>query len=258
MSYEIIIIIVEYRINIKAILHSLFFVLGFSLVFISLGVLAGIFPAFLYTYKRVLTLLGGVVIIFFGLHLAGIIRIFALEREVRFNTAFLRAGLLRSFLVGVGFSAGWTPCIGPILASMFALSAGTSENVLQSVILFIFFSLGIGIPFLLSAGLIGLFFEFFKKFKRAIKFVEVLAGVILIVIGILLLTDTLVVINNKLLTFAVENSLEKTILKKHGLSYGIAFFGGLLAFLSPCILPLVPSYVAYITGVSVEDVKQEG
>lgn len=253
MGSRFIIIVVEYRLNRQAVFHALFFVLGFSIVFISIGVLAGIFPSLLYTYKKVLTLIGGIVIIFFGLHLTGIIRIFALEREFRINPAIQGKGFLRSFLVGIGFSAGWTPCIGPILAGMFALAAGTAENLFQSVMLFVFFSMGIAIPFLLSAGLIGLFFEFFKRFKKATKFVEVLAGVILIIVGILLLTDTWIVLNNKLLSIAGSSSFEKTVFQKHGLSYGIAFLGGLLAFLSPCILPLVPSYIAYITGVSVEE-----
>jgi len=238
---------------INSLLHAFFFVLGFSLLFISLGVLAGMLPEFLGSYKRLLSFIGGAVLVFFGLHLTGIFQIFALQKEYRIGATFSYSGYLRSFVIGIGFAAGWTPCIGPILAGMFALAAGASEGVFQSMVLFFFFSMGIGIPFLLSAGAIGYFFEFFKKFKKFIRYVEIVAGAILIIMGLLLITDSWIIINNKLLSIFPESSIEVRVFQKHGLSYGIAFLGGLLAFLSPCILPLVPSYIAYITGVSAEE-----
>lgn len=238
------------------IIHSLLFILGFSLVFTSLGLIAGIFPHILYSYKRVLSVIGGIVLIFFGMHLSGVFRIFALEREFRILSPNNSKGYLRSFFVGIGFAAGWTPCIGPILAGMFALAAGTAENIIQSIALFLLFSLGFGIPFFLSALAIGSFFKFFDRFKQFVRYVEIIAGIILIIVGVLLLTYTMTSITSSLLKLAPEVSIERGIFEKHGLSFGIAFLGGILAFLSPCILPLVPSYIAYITGVSLEELKE--
>lgn len=237
-------------------LHSIMFIAGFSLVFVSLGVLAGLFPEFLHAYKRALTLLGGAVILFFGLYLTGLFRIFAFEKEYRILEFSNYSGFLRSFFVGLGFAAGWTPCIGPILAGMFALAAGTADSIFDSALLFMIFSVGIGLPFFISALALGYFFEFFKRFKRAIKYVEITAGVVLILVGVLLITDTWTIINTWLLALTPYSSVETTVFERHGLTYGIAFLGGLFAFLSPCILPLVPSYIAYITGVSVEVLAQ--
>ncbi len=236
-------------------LHAIFFILGFSVVFTSLGLFAGLFPQFLHSYRRVFSLLGGAVLVLFGIHLVGILRIFALEREFRFLSQVGSRGYIRSFLVGIGFAAGWTPCIGPILAGIFALAAGTAENILESALLFFLFSLGLGIPFFISALAIGYFFRFFNRFKKFVRYVEIIAGVILIVAGLLLFTESMNSINNWLLSRAPDVLIEKSIFEKHGLSSGIAFLGGILAFLSPCILPLVPSYIAYITGVSVEEQK---
>lgn len=238
-----------------AVFHAIFFILGFSVVFTSLGLFAGLFPHVLHSYRRVLSLIGGAVLVLFGIHLAGILKIFALEREFRILSQVGSRGYLRSFLVGIGFAAGWTPCIGPILAGIFALAAGTAENIMQSLLLFFLFSLGLGIPFFISALAIGYFFKFFNRFKKFIKYVEIIAGVILIVAGVLLFTESMTSINNWLLSRAPDILIEKSIFEKHGLSSGIAFLGGILAFLSPCILPLVPSYIAYISGVSVENKK---
>ncbi len=244
------------RAGVRAIIHSLLFILGFSIVFTSLGLIAGVFPHILHSYRRILSIAAGLVLILFGIHLSGLFRIFALEREFRLLSPDNSKGYMRTLLVGVGFAAGWTPCIGPILAGIFALAAGTAGDMIESLVLFALFSLGIGIPFFLSALAIGYFFQFFNRFKKFIKYVEITAGIILIVVGILLITDSMTSINARLLSITPEISIERSIFERHGLSFSIAFLGGLLAFLSPCVLPLVPSYIAYITGVSVEELGE--
>jgi cytochrome c-type biogenesis protein len=167
---------------------SLAFVLGFSLVFIALGASASAIGQWVGENLRLLGKIGGAVIILFGLHTMGVLKIGWLYKEKRVHTPTKPAGPLGAFLVGLGFAFGWTPCIGPILAAILAV-AGTQETVSQGVVLLTVYSLGLGIPFLLTSLAVNQFFAAFAKIRRHYKTIELTAGALMIVVGVLIFTD---------------------------------------------------------------------
>ncbi len=176
------------RIRRLTILHSLAFILGFSLVFIALGATATATGKFLREYQDLLRQVGGVLIILFGLYLTGVLKIAALSREAKFRMTSKPLGLLGSVLVGITFAAGWTPCIGPILASIL-LYASTSEKTGTGILLLSVYSLGLGIPFFLASLGMNSFLAASKKLRGSLRTIEIVSGVILIVFGIALVTN---------------------------------------------------------------------
>jgi cytochrome c-type biogenesis protein len=174
---------------------SLFFVLGFSTIFVALGATATLVGYYLQEYKRTLGMVGGAVIIVLGLHLTGILPIKWLLFEKRAEMRTRPMGLLGAYVVGLAFAFGWTPCIGPILAMILAMAA-QQDTVLQGVFLLAVYSAGLGIPFLLSALAINRFFAAFTRLRRHLRVVEYVAGGLLIGVGLLLLTDRLTVLSN--------------------------------------------------------------
>lgn len=167
-------------------LHGLAFVLGFSVVFILLGVAVSAIGGFLYLAKDWLAKIGGVVIILFGIHLTGVYRFSFLEYDLRPHNPVDRSlGFLSSFLMGIFFSAGWSPCIGPVLAAILALALNEG-NISQGVTLLSAYSIGMAIPFLLAALGIGWVTAFLKKNARLLHWIEIGTGVILIIVGIML------------------------------------------------------------------------
>ncbi len=176
------------RIRRLTILHSLAFILGFSLVFIALGATATAAGKFLREYQDVLRQVGGVLIILFGLYLTGVLKIAALSREAKFRMTSKPLGLFGSVLVGITFAAGWTPCIGPILASIL-LYASTSEKAGTGILLLSVYSLGLGVPFFLASLGMNSFLAASKKLRSSLRTIEIVSGVILIVFGIALVTN---------------------------------------------------------------------
>lgn len=172
----------------RVITGCIFFILGFSLVFILLGAGATWIGYFLRSERQLFNKIAGIIVILFGLHLVGLLKIGLLYREKRMNVEVKKAGTLSSFLLGVAFAFGWTPCIGPILAGILAY-ASTQNTVWQGVGLLAVYSLGLGIPFFLSALLMNKFFTVFEGVKRHLHTVEVISGVLLIIIGVLIFTD---------------------------------------------------------------------
>jgi cytochrome c-type biogenesis protein len=164
--------------------NSLAFVVGFSVVFLALGASATTVGNFLRTQRTAFNLVAGVIIVVFGLHLTGLIRIPFLYREARLETGAPRRGLTGSFLLGFAFAFGWTPCIGPILAGILALAA-TRDTLLQGVFLLAVYSAGLAIPFLLTGLGLTRFLKFYGRFRRHLQAVEVGSGLLLIAIGIL-------------------------------------------------------------------------
>lgn len=172
----------------KVILYnSLMFILGFSVFFVLiLGASANLFGQVFLNNKDLISKIGGAVIIFLGLHIIGVINFKSLQNDKRLHIFKEKpAGLLGSFFVGVGFAAGWTPCIGPILAQVFLL-ATTSGTPLAGVILFIAYSMGLAIPFLLTALGINKFLEHFQKLKKHMRAVSIVTGSLLIATGLLI------------------------------------------------------------------------
>jgi cytochrome c-type biogenesis protein len=177
----------------RVVLTSLFFVLGFSTVFVSLGAAATLVGALLQEHKRTLGMVGGVVIIVLGLHTAGLFRIPWLLSEKRASVESRPLGLLGAYVVGLAFAFGWTPCIGPILGAIL-LYASQQETVGQGVVLLSAYSAGLGIPFLLSGLAVNWFFKAFARLRTQMRAVEVVSGVLLVGVGVLLVTDRLTLI----------------------------------------------------------------
>jgi cytochrome c-type biogenesis protein len=174
-------------------LTSIVFVLGFSTVFVALGAAATYVGSLLQEYKRVLGMVGGVIIIILGLHTAGIFKISWLLSEKRAHIESKPLGLVGAYVVGLAFAFGWTPCIGPILGAIL-LYASQQETVGQGVVLLGAYSAGLGIPFILSALAVNGFFKAFSRLRTHMRAVEVVSGVLLVGVGLLLVTNRLTLI----------------------------------------------------------------
>lgn len=170
--------------------HSLAFIAGFSAVFISLGALAGLASSAFQVYMREglvwIERIGGLLIFLFGIHLSGLFHFGVLLGEKRVQLQRKPSGFLGTGLVGVAFAAGWTPCIGPILGSILAIAAGTTGNVGRGIYLLTMYSAGLGIPFLIAGLLFHGFLNFFNRFRKHIRVMEIFTGVLLMVVGLLL------------------------------------------------------------------------
>ncbi len=176
---------------------SLLFILGFSVVFIALGASATAVGQFLHDQIDIISKIAGVIIIIFGIHMIGIFKIPFLNYEKRFNTNAKPIGLLGAFLVGMAFAFGWTPCIGPILAAILAI-ASQQDTVVKGTMLLAVYSLGLGVPFLLAGLSITLFYNVFNKLKKHLHKIEVTGGVLLVIVGVLIMTNYLTVLSGYL------------------------------------------------------------
>jgi len=165
--------------------NSLAFVMGFSVVFITLGASATAVGRFLVAQRTTFNIVAGIIIIIFGLHLTGLVKIPFLYRQARVNTGAPRRGLLGAFVLGFAFAFGWTPCIGPILTGILALAA-MRDTVFQGMFLLAVYSAGLAIPFVLTGLGLSQFLKFYSGFRKHLQTVEVLSGVLLIAIGVLM------------------------------------------------------------------------
>lgn len=227
--------------------HALLFVLGFSFVFIvGWGGAATLLGQVFGAYKSVLAQIGGVVVIVFGLSTLGVLRIPWLNYDTRpewRNTP--RSGWIASTLMGMFFAAGWTPCIGTTLGAILTL-AFSDQSSTQAMVLSSGYALGLGLPFLA----IGLGMErtigFVRRFQRHLRSMQIVSGLLLIVIGLMLLTNRLILIS----IWAQRNGLFPDLPLGAAVTptYPIAIVAGLISFLSPCVLPLVPAYIGYLSG----------
>jgi cytochrome c-type biogenesis protein len=176
------------------IMNSVMFISGFSIVFIATGASVGSLGGLLLDYRNIIQVLGGLLIIFFGLYITGVLKLTFLGRYIQPQIARKPASVLGSALVGAAFGAGWTPCVGPILGSILALAASTGQ-VTTGILLLLSYSLGLGIPFFLSAIAFDRFFALSQRFRRAIHVVHISAGLLLIAAGLLLVTGYMTVVN---------------------------------------------------------------
>jgi len=177
----------------RTILHSLLFILGFTFIFVMLGASASLIGNFLQSHMQAIRKVGGILIILFGIHLSGVLPIHFLLGDKRFVVKNRPAGYIGSFLIGVAFAAGWTPCIGPILASILMVAA-TEDTVWQGIALLLTYSLGLGIPFFLSSLALHQFLIIFNRFKKYIRIFEITTGIFLIIVGVLVFTNSLTVL----------------------------------------------------------------
>ena len=232
--------------------HSLAFVLGFSVIFIiGWGGAATLVGQAFSQYKTLLGQLGGVVVIVFGFVTLGILKIpwlnYDTRPEWRPNQRF---GLLSSGLMGVFFAAGWTPCIGTTLGTILTLGFSQQTSV-QAMLLSSGYALGLGLPFLAIGFGMDRAFKVVRRFQRHLRLIQIASGILMIVIGLLLLSGrmTLIAIWAQRHGYYLDLPLGGAAVP----SYLIAILAGLLSFLSPCVLPLVPAYVGYLSGQAVHD-----
>jgi len=170
--------------------RSLAFVAGLTVVLVALGATATALGSLLGAYQALLAKIAGGVIILFGLHLAGVLRITALYRERRVQVKRRLPGLLGAFVAGLAFAFGWSPCVGPVLGAVLALAAA-QEALAQGMALLLVYSLGLGIPLLLAALATNAVLGAFDRVKRAFRAVEIIGGVLLVAIGVALITGAI-------------------------------------------------------------------
>lgn len=172
--------------KLETFLHGVAFVLGFSLIFMTLGLTMSAIGGMLYELRFWLAKIGGIIVVIFGLHMTGILRIPFLEYDLRPQTKIeKRRGYFSSALLGVTFSAGWSPCIGPILGMILTLAIN-GGSMSQGVVLLGFYSLGLAIPFLIAAAGIGWVTTLLRKYARIMHYVEIGMGIVLIIVGVML------------------------------------------------------------------------
>ncbi len=257
--------------------HALLFVAGFSLVFVLVfGVPTTLLGSLVYAQRDLLAAIGGLLILILGLHMAGffkgLVRLTrlggntlqpltrAIDRadhtldaiilpERRWQTQQSQSpSYIRSLLVGVTFAAGWTPCIGPLLGMVLMIA---SVNPGQALGLLLVYSLGLAIPFLVMASLLSAATNFVRRLNRYMGAIEMVSGILLVVVGILLIQGTFAQLNFLFSSSAPAwlTDVEVSLMPQGAdISFPLAFLAGLLSFLSPCVLPLMPIYISYLTG----------
>ena len=232
--------------RLNVLVHAILFVLGFSLVFVigfggAATLLGGLFGA----YKSLISRIGGFVLIFFGLATMEVIHLRWFNMDTRPEFRGNPGTLIGSFLMGLFFAAGWTPCVGATLGAILTLGF-SQETVGQAMILASGYSLGLGIPFLLLALVMNEAVPVVRKLGKHLRTFQIVSGVMIIAIGLLLIVDRFTLIA----AWAQRSGL---YLDLPGSAFGIpgyltAVAAGLLSFLSPCVLPLVPAYIGYLSG----------
>ena len=186
----------EYRnseIRKKVFLSTIFFVSGFSLVFILMGASASYLGGLMYKYRELIRIIGGILIVLMGVHLTGIIHFRGLDFEKRINMEKKPLHFFGTFIVGMAFGAGWSPCIGPLLGSIIII-AGSQETVWQGIVLLAIYSAGLAMPFIIMSVFINFLLIFIKKASRVLQYVNTVAGILLIIVGLILVTNKLYVL----------------------------------------------------------------
>ena len=187
----------------SAVLHSLLFIAGFTLIFLALGATATVLGRLLLANRIWISRIGGALIIVFGLYLLGIFNIGIFSAERRVHLANKPVGYLGSVLVGIAFGAGWTPCIGPILGSILLLASDTAD-VGRGVLLLFAYSMGLAIPFLLSSFAIRHFIGFFTRVRSQMLWISRASGVLLIAVGLLMVTNYFTILASYLQAWTPE------------------------------------------------------
>jgi cytochrome c-type biogenesis protein len=270
-------------VRIQVFTHALLFVAGFTLVFVLLfGIPTTVLGSLLNDYALWIARVGGVLLIVLGLHMAGffkgVARLTKLGgqgmRSLHIGAAKVNDTLdwlilperrlhidqdhspsyFRSFVVGVTFAAGWTPCIGPLLGLV--LTMAYTEPARALPLLFVY-SMGLAVPFLITAALLSTAVGFLKRINRYMHVIELVSGMLLVVVGVFLISGVFSRFNI-LFSAAPEwlSNVEDGFAVGSSITIPVAFLAGLLSFLSPCVLPLVPIYLGYLTGTTVTSSEQ--
>ena len=181
----------------KVMLNSVAFILGFSAVFITLGAVATEVSQMLSRYRSTLAEIAGVVIILFGLHLTGVFKIKALYTDARLHSVKGGSTAWGAFVIGFAFAFGWTPCVGPVLTVILTFAAA-QDSITKGIMLLAIYSLGLAVPFLLTALLLERFLKFYSRFRAHMHAIEVASGALLVVLGVLLVLGRFTIISNYL------------------------------------------------------------
>jgi len=191
------------RIRYLTITNSVAFISGFSTVFIALGVSSSAIGSFLFEYLDLIRIIGGVLIIIFGLFISGFLKLDFLMKDKKIHLGGKPAGYLGTFIVGMTFAAGWSPCIGPILGTILVY-AGSKGSAIYGLKLLAVYSLGLAVPFFISALAINSFLSYSKKLVRYMRVIMIISGLLLIVFGIMLLTDQVKYLTGLLPDFGIK------------------------------------------------------
>ena len=181
----------------KVMLNSVAFILGFSVVFITLGAVATEVSQMLSRYRSTLAQIAGVVIILFGLHLTGVFKIKALYTDARLHSVKGGSTAWGAFVIGFAFAFGWTPCVGPVLTVILTFAAA-QDSITKGVMLLAIYSMGLAVPFLLTALGVERFLKFYSRFRAHMHAIEVASGVLLVALGVLLVLGRFTIISNYL------------------------------------------------------------
>jgi cytochrome c-type biogenesis protein len=181
----------------KVMLNSVAFILGFSVVFVTLGAVATEVSQMLSRYRSILAQIAGVVIILFGLHLTGVFKIKALYTDARLHSVKGSSTAWGAFVIGFAFAFGWTPCVGPVLTVILTFAAA-QDSITKGIALLAIYSLGLAVPFLLTALLLERFLKFYSRFRVHMHAIEVASGALLIALGVLLVFGRFTIISNYL------------------------------------------------------------
>jgi len=233
-------------------INSVFFVLGFSVIFSLVGVLLqSVLSNVSYQVQTWLGRIGGIIIILFGIYLLGLIqpKFSQKEYKLRVNKKF-KSQYLTSFVFGAAFAVGWTPCVGAILGGILTLAVTQPTS---AFFLLLSYSLGLGIPFLLVGIFTNQSQKLISKAGKWFRYINYVFGAILVALGVLVFTNQLSKVAN--LAFASQfliNLNLSSVGSGASLNIIIAFFAGLASFLSPCVLPLIPAFLAYL-GTTISD-----
>jgi cytochrome c-type biogenesis protein len=196
------------RVRSRVVLNSLAFIVGFSLVFVSLGASASFLGGLFLNFRNAIRIIGGIFVLLVGLYLVGAFKIAALERYLQFDLKDKPAGYLGSVLVGITFAVAWTPCVGPILGATLAL-ASTAGEVSRGTLLLSSYAAGLALPFFLSALAINSFLRFSQQLRAYVQAIHIAGGLLLIVVGVLLVTDYITLLNAYALRFTPQWLLER-------------------------------------------------
>ena len=231
------------------------FIAGFTTVYVLLGVSVALVGSFLKVNMGWLFVMAGLILIVFGLHVMRVFRIPWLEGTWGgMDKAKEARDLMGCFLVGVAFAVGWSPCTGPIVAAILALAANRG-TVWEGGLLLLLYCAGLGIPFLLTGLAVHKFLSLFARVQRYMRVVEISAGILLILLGILFLTQHANLLRSLFGGWTGISAEMWEMKRVQAINQGIgivamgaAFAAGLISFISPCVLPLLPSYIAFIAG----------